>query len=147
MRRASAIAASCALAAASVAGAAAAREAPGQLARGARVADRFCYACHDREASSRGHNPLLPRLDLARFGTPDRAYASVGRLEQLSAGMTLPFQGSEEERRALASWLADAAQREHARRSRQRRAVLLGVAAAALGAAVLALRASRAPRA
>ncbi|HEX7623916.1 MAG TPA: hypothetical protein VF400_10135, partial [Anaeromyxobacteraceae bacterium] len=52
------------------------------LARGAEVAQRFCYACHDREGRQ-GHNPLLPRLDERRFGTPAAASASVGHLELL----------------------------------------------------------------
>lgn len=104
------------------------------LARGAEVAQRFCYACHDRE-ERQGHNPLLPRLDERRFGTPAAASASVGHLDLLSGAMTLPFTGTDEERSVLAAWLADAAQRRaRDRAAREGWAVVLaaGVAAAAV---------------
>jgi len=101
------------------------------------VADRFCYACHDRE-SERARNPLLPRLDLLRFGTLERADASIGRLDQLNASMTLPFEGPQEDRRALAAWLAHAACREHARHGTRGWLALAGTAAAALLAVALA---------
>ncbi|HET9594740.1 MAG TPA: hypothetical protein VFP65_04115 [Anaeromyxobacteraceae bacterium] len=73
---------------------------------GARVARDFCLACHDAEPGPGAQNPLLPRLTEDRFGTPKRAYASIGRLSELNPVMVLPFQGSEAERRALAAWLA-----------------------------------------
>jgi hypothetical protein len=114
---------------------------PVALIVGRAAADRFCYACHDRETRRAG-NPLLPRLDLARFGTPELAYASVGRLQQLSASMTLPFEGPEAERRALATWLADAAQREATRRRAPARLALASALAAA-AAGVAALHAAR----
>ena len=112
------------------------------LARGAAVAQRFCYACHDGE-ERRGHNPLLPRLDERRFGTPAEAYASIGRLEQLSGAMTLPFSGTDEDRRALAAWLADAAQRGVRARTAQARWVVALAAAAAVAAVLVALRGRR----
>jgi len=110
---------------------------PAVLARGQQVANRFCYACHDHE-SNRAWNPLLPRLDLLRFGTLERADASIRRLDQLNASMTLPFDGPQEDRHALAAWLAHAACREHARRRTQGWIALAGTAAAALLAAAVA---------
>jgi len=108
------------------------------LGRGAEVARRFCYACHDGEEKP-GQNPLLPRLDERRFGTPAEAYISVGRLDELNGAMTLPFSGTDEDRHALAAWLADAAQRgARARAAPARWAVglAIGVTAAAVFAAL-----------
>ncbi|HYS82443.1 MAG TPA: c-type cytochrome [Anaeromyxobacteraceae bacterium] len=109
------------------------------LERGAEVAQRFCYACHDGEEKP-GQNPLLPRLDERRFGSPADAYSSIGRLAEVNGAMTLPFSGTDEDRRALAAWLADAAQRgARARGAPARRAV--GLAIGVTGAAIfVALR-------
>jgi mono/diheme cytochrome c family protein len=109
---------------------------------GARVARDFCLACHDAEPGPGAQNPLLPRLTEDRFGTPERAYASIGRLSDLNPVMVLPFQGSEAERRALAAWLA-----AQARRNRQgwwRTALAAaGVTAALGGAGAWAVRRAR----
>jgi len=118
----------------------------GALAGGAEVAQRFCYACHDRE-ETRGNNPLLPRLDERRFGTPAEAYTSIGRLDQLNGAMTLPFNGTDEERRALAAWLAAAAQRSaHAHAAQERWAVVLAVAATVTAVTMFAIRRGRGQR-
>jgi len=78
---------------------------------GEQVAQGFCLSCHDRGLGPRAQNPLLPKLTLDLFGTPELAYQTVGRLGELNPGMVLPFQGTDQERRALASWLADQAER------------------------------------
>jgi mono/diheme cytochrome c family protein len=113
------------------------------LGRGADVAQRFCYACHDGEGKP-GQNPLVPRLDERRFGTPAEAYTSVGRLDELNGAMTLPFSGTEEERRALAAWLAEASQRgARERATPARQAVGLAIGAASVAVAVFAARRRR----
>lgn len=112
-------------------------------ARGAEVAQRFCYACHDGEDKP-GQNSLLPRLDERRFGTPAEAYTSVGRLDELNGAMTLPFSGTDEERRALAAWLAEASQRgARERATPARHAVGLAIGAASVAVAVFAARRRR----
>lgn len=109
---------------------------------GARVARNFCLACHDHEPGPGAQNPLLPRLTEDRFGTPERAYESIGRLAELNPVMVLPFQGTDAERRALAAWLAAQARRN---RSGWWEAALAaaGATAAAAGAGVWALRQAR----
>jgi mono/diheme cytochrome c family protein len=76
---------------------------------GEQVAQGFCLSCHDRGLGPQAQNPLLPKLSLERFGTPERAYEAVGKLRELNPLMVLPFEGSDRERRALASWLAEQA--------------------------------------
>ena len=74
------------------------------LARGQRVLQDFCLSCHVLEAG-RG-NPLRPRLKPDVWGDPDKAYANIGNLLQLSRSMNQPFRGTDEDRRALAAALA-----------------------------------------
>jgi mono/diheme cytochrome c family protein len=81
------------------------------LALGEQVAQGFCLSCHDRGLGPQAQNPLLPKLNEERFGTPERAYEAVGKLRELNPLMVLPFEGSDRERRALASWLAEQAGR------------------------------------
>jgi len=111
-------------------------------ALGARVARDFCLACHDHEAGPGAQNPLLPRLSEDRFGTPERAYASIGRLLELNPVMVLPFEGTEGERRALAPWLAAQARRNRAGWWQTALAVA-GLTAALGGTGLWALRQAR----
>ncbi len=62
----------------------------------------FCLSCHGKD----GKNPLRPRLDPDAWGDPEKAYANIGRLQQIQPRMDQPFTRSDEERRALASYLA-----------------------------------------
>ena len=77
-----------------------------ELARGAAVARRFCYACHDAEPGPRATNLLAPKLRPELWGTPEQAYASIGRLSKLNPSMTLAFDGPEADRRALAAYVS-----------------------------------------
>jgi len=79
---------------------------PAQLERGEAVMKSFCLSCHGRE----GKNPLQPRLDPEAWGNPERAYQNIGRLSQIQPRMDQPFTRSDEDRRALASYLAHLAQ-------------------------------------
>ena len=68
---------------------------PEERARGERVFRAWCLHCHSDV-------PLARRV---AGWSPERAYEAIGRLPQLSAAMP-PFRGSDEERRALAVYVA-----------------------------------------
>ena len=111
--------------------AAARAAAPEQLARGATVAQRFCMSCHPFE-SARGQAGLRDRLRPEVWPSPEQAYRNLGQLWLLSGAMTFRFEGSEEDRRALAVYLAYVAERNRVSPWRK----VLG--ALPLGAAVVA---------
>ncbi|BDG04075.1 hypothetical protein AMOR_30710 [Anaeromyxobacter oryzae] len=69
---------------------------PALVARGREVLARRCWGCH-REV------PLAPRV---RGWDVRRAYDAIGRLPELYRAMP-PFPGTDEERRALAAYLAE----------------------------------------
>ncbi len=71
------------------------RETPEALALGERVLASRCLHCHSAI-------PLAPRV---AGWSPERAYEALGRLPQLYPAMP-PFHGSDDERRALALYLA-----------------------------------------
>jgi mono/diheme cytochrome c family protein len=71
------------------------RPTPEALALGQRVLASKCLHCHSAI-------PLAPRV---AGWSAERAYEALGRLPQLYPAMP-PFHGSEEERRALAVYLA-----------------------------------------
>jgi len=99
-----------------------------ELARGEAVMQSFCLSCHGKD----GKNPLRPRLDPDGWGDPDKAYANIGRLQQIQPKMDQPFTRSDEDRRALAGYLARLA-RENRRSPWE---VALPYAAMAAGVAV-----------
>jgi mono/diheme cytochrome c family protein len=68
---------------------------PALVADGRAVLERRCLGCH-RDV------PLAPRV---RGWDVHRAYDAIGRLPELYRGMP-PFPGTDEERRALAAYLA-----------------------------------------
>ena len=51
-------------------------------------------------------DPLGPRLRPETWADPQRAYENVGQLTRVNRRMDQPFTGSDEDRRALAAWLA-----------------------------------------
>lgn len=73
------------------------RVTPEALALGRRVLAGRCLHCH-------AAIPLAPRV---RGWSAERAYEALGRLPELRPAMP-PFVGTEEERRALAVYLAEA---------------------------------------
>lgn len=105
------------------------------VAHGEEVARTFCYACHDAEGTPRAANPLQPRLHPERWASPEQAYANIGRLSQLNPSMTLAFQGSDEDRRALAAYVADLARRNRPPPWRTPLALAAGAAMVASAAA------------
>jgi mono/diheme cytochrome c family protein len=68
---------------------------PEVRARGERVFSAWCLHCH-------ADVPLARRV---AGWSPERAYAAIGRLPELSPAMP-PFRGTDEERRALAVYVA-----------------------------------------
>ncbi len=68
---------------------------------GRRKLQSFCLSCHSLDGSP-SQNPLAPRV---RGWSRERAYVDVGRLDQLSPAMLLNFEGTDEERWALAGAL------------------------------------------
>jgi len=76
-----------------------------RLERGETVMKSFCLSCHGKD----GKNPLKPRLDPEAWGDPERAYLNIGRLSQIQPRMDQPFTRSDEDRRALATYLAQLA--------------------------------------
>jgi mono/diheme cytochrome c family protein len=68
---------------------------PALVARGHEVLLRRCWGCHHEV-------PLAPRV---RGWDVRRAYDAIGRLPELYRGMPA-FPGDDEERRALAAYLA-----------------------------------------
>lgn len=75
-----------------------------QLARGEWLMHDFCLACHVLE-SENASNPFRPKIRMETFGTPERAYANIGRLSQIRPQMAHAFRGNDEDRRALAYFL------------------------------------------
>ena len=71
------------------------RPTPEALALGARVLANKCLHCHSAI-------PLAPRV---AGWSAERAYDAIGRLPQLYPAMP-PFHGTDDERRALAAYLA-----------------------------------------
>lgn len=72
------------------------RATPEALSLGRKVLEARCLHCHVEI-------PLAPRV---QGWTAERAYEAIGRLPSLRAQMP-PFGGTEEERRALAVYLAE----------------------------------------
>jgi mono/diheme cytochrome c family protein len=70
-------------------------ETPAALRLGESLFRRSCLHCH-------ADIPLARRV---AGWTPDRAYAAIGRLPELSTAMP-PFRGTDEERRGLAVYVA-----------------------------------------
>jgi mono/diheme cytochrome c family protein len=68
---------------------------PGVRARGEQVFAAWCLHCH-------ADVPLARRV---AGWSPERAYAVIGRLPEVSPAMP-PFRGTDEERRALAVYVA-----------------------------------------
>jgi mono/diheme cytochrome c family protein len=68
---------------------------PDEVARGERVFRRWCLHCH-------ADIPLPARV---RGWSPERAYTAIGRLPEITQAMP-PFRGTDEERRALAVYVA-----------------------------------------
>ncbi len=77
---------------------------PEQLARGEWLMHDFCLACHVLE-SANASNPFRPKIREDNFGTPELAYANIGRLNQIRPQMSHAFRGNEDDRRALAQFL------------------------------------------
>jgi mono/diheme cytochrome c family protein len=84
---------------------AAGAEPPDADARGERAMRRFCLSCHGAPSGG-AEDPLGPRLRPEVWGDPDRAYALLGDLQRVNRRMDQPFPGPDDERRALAGWLA-----------------------------------------
>jgi mono/diheme cytochrome c family protein len=76
-------------------------ESPGLVAHGRQVLGRQCLGCHDLI-------PLAPRV---KGWDVRRAYQALGELPRYNKAMP-GFFGTDEERRALAAWLAAAARGE-----------------------------------
>jgi len=53
-----------------------------QLARGEWLMHDFCLACHVLETEN-ASNPFRPKIRMETFGTPERAYANIGRISQI----------------------------------------------------------------
>ena len=68
---------------------------------GARKLRSFCLSCHVLDGPM-SRNPLAPRV---RGWTRAQAYERVAHLDRLSSAMILNFQGTDEERWALAGAL------------------------------------------
>jgi len=77
---------------------------PEQLARGEWLMHDFCLACHVLETKN-ASNPFRPKIRMENFGTPERAYANIGRLSQIRPQMAHAFRGNDDDRRALAHFL------------------------------------------
>lgn len=76
-----------------------------QFARGEWLMHDFCLACHVLD-SANASNPFRPKIREDNFGTPELAYANIGRLNQIRPQMAHAFRGNEDDRRALAHFLA-----------------------------------------
>jgi mono/diheme cytochrome c family protein len=92
-----------ALAAPAVVGATAAP--PEVLRQGEQVMRRYCLSCHG-SPEGKVEDPVGPRLRPEVWGDPARAYEAIGQLSRINRRMDQPFTGSDEDRRALAAWLA-----------------------------------------
>ncbi|HET8723191.1 MAG TPA: c-type cytochrome [Anaeromyxobacteraceae bacterium] len=93
------------LAATGAAASPAAPASPETLARGEQVARRFCLSCHDAPGGA-VPDPLGPRLRPETWADPARAYENLGQLGRVNRRMDQPFTGPDDDRRALAAWLA-----------------------------------------
>jgi mono/diheme cytochrome c family protein len=96
-----------ALAAPTVASPGTAPAPPEVLRQGEQVMRRFCLSCHGSpEGGAKVDDPVGPRLRPEVWGDPARAYEAIGQLARINRRMDQPFTGSDEDRRALAAWLA-----------------------------------------
>lgn len=109
---------------------------PETLARGERVMRRFCLSCHGSPGGA-VEDPLGPRLRPETWTDEARAYALVGQLTLVNRRMDQPFSGSDEDRRALAAWLAHRAGENRASLARRAGPWLALIAAAGSAGAVL----------
>ena len=80
-------------------------DSPDVHARGEEAMRRFCLSCHGSPGGT-PEDTLGPRLRPELWGDPALAYENIGRLWHINRRMDQPFTGSEEDRRALASWLS-----------------------------------------
>ena len=94
-----------ALAAPAAAAPGAAAASPEVLLRGEQVMRRYCLSCHG-SPEAKVEDPLGPRLRPGVWGDPAKAYEAIGQLARINRRMDQPFTGSDEDRRALAAWLA-----------------------------------------
>jgi len=132
-----------ALAAPTAAAPGAAAASPEVLQRGEQVMRRYCLSCHGSpEGKPKVEDPIGPRLRPEVWGDPERAYEVIGQLTRINRRMDQPFTGSDEDRRALAAWLAQRASENVV--PPWRKALPWGVAGAALLATGLLLARRRA---
>jgi mono/diheme cytochrome c family protein len=81
-------------------------ETPEALARGEDRMRDFCLACHELEAGPGITNPLRPRITPEKWGTFAQAHENVGNLNRIRPQMAHAFRGNDEDRQALALFLA-----------------------------------------
>jgi mono/diheme cytochrome c family protein len=68
---------------------------------------RYCLSCHGSpEGQPKVEDPIGPRLRPEVWGDPAKAYEAIGQLTRINRRMDQPFTGSDDDRRALAAWLA-----------------------------------------
>jgi mono/diheme cytochrome c family protein len=109
---------------------------------------RFCLSCHG-SPGGKPEDPLGPRLHPDLWGDPERAYANLGQLWRVSRRMDQPFTGPEEDRRALAAWLAWRAAQNREPLLRRAAPWILGFSGVCSAAAILLAvrrRRGRSPR-
>lgn len=80
-------------------------DSPDVHARGEEAMRRFCLSCHGSPGGV-PEDPLGPRLRPEVWGDPALAYENIGLLWRVNRRMDQPFTGSDDDRRALASWLS-----------------------------------------
>jgi mono/diheme cytochrome c family protein len=81
-------------------------ETPAALARGEDRMRDFCFACHVFEPGPGVTNPFRPRITPEKWGTYEKAYENIGNLSRIRPQMSHAFRGSDEDRKALALFLA-----------------------------------------
>ena len=81
-------------------------ETPQALARGEDRMRDFCFACHVFEPGPGVTNPLHPRITPEKWGTYEQAYENIGNLSRIRPQMSHAFRGNDEDRKALAIFLA-----------------------------------------
>ncbi len=81
-------------------------ETPQALARGEDRMRDFCFACHVFEPGPGVTNPLHPRITPEKWGTYEQAYENIGNLNRIRPQMAHAFRGNEQDRQALALFLA-----------------------------------------
>jgi mono/diheme cytochrome c family protein len=86
--------------------AAAPPETPQALARGEDRMRDFCFACHVFEPGPGVTNPFRPRITPEKWGTYEQAYENIGNLSRIRPQMSHAFRGTDEDRKALALFLA-----------------------------------------